>query len=720
MIRFPHRSTTAPLSRRRPRLGRAATILILAVAGTVWGRDLPPAGDSWIELRTANFTLFSNAGESTTRRVALDLEELRAALDHLTTFELQSPIPTAIYVFKSQRSFTPYKTLYNGRPGDLAGYFLGRPHRNYIAITADSGRASEIVYHEYVHYVMDNNLWYLPPWLAEGLAEFYQTFEVVKDRVSIGLPNPWHLRRLQGRTLIPLSQLLEVGFDSPLYNESLRKSDFYAQSWAVTHYLLLGDADRRRQLTDYLARLREGDSPIEAFTNAFPGDLDTLDGEVRHHVRGPLMPSLQARAELEIDSSTRVRDLARADVLYLLGDLLSAQRPERPEAVRHFEAALEADPDHARAWSALALRAERRADWGAARAAHERAVASGTDDPLVLFRWAEFLRRRGSGGEQAVGVLRRVVQLDPSFAPAWAELATTYADLGSTSGEALAAAAEAHRLLPSDSAAADTYLRLCLRVDDRERATRIIETAFAGDRTRSAQAWTAVLARDLERAREELANGALDEARARITLAERDADRSDRPEVIRKSAAAARRAIDRREAASTYDRASRLYAAGEAAEARDLLTQVLRELPPDDPVAWSCRSLIQAIDAPPDQRSETRLTSSPTPDEIAELNHLLALDRLEEAVVFLTDVRERSDGPQRDWIEAKIGEIRWNIDYNRSVERYNLAVDLYNDGHYARAVSILERLLAEHPGGPHADAASRLLADARAAARSDP
>ena len=55
-----------------------------------------------------------------------------------------------------------------------------------------------------------------------------------------------------------------------------------------------------------------------------------------------------------------------------------------------------------------------------------------------------------------------------------------------------------------------------------------------------------------------------------------------------------------------------------------------------------------------------------------------------------------------------------------AVERYNLAVDLYNDGHFARAVSILERLLAEHPGGPHADAASRLLADARAAAPSDP
>ncbi len=695
-------------------------MLAVAVAWTAFGRELPAADDSWIELETAHFTLFSNAGESTTRRVALDLEELRAALDVLTTFELHAPIPTAIYVFKSQRSFTPYKTRYKGRAADLTGYFLSRTDRNYIAMTADSRRASEIMYHEYVHYVMDNNLWYLPPWLAEGLAEFYQTFEVAGDRVSIGLPNPWHLRRLQGRTLIPLRELLEVGFDSPLYNESMRKSDFYAQSWAVTHYLLLGNVDRRRQLSDYLTRLRAGESPVEAFSDAFSDSFDTLDGEVRHHIRGPLMPSLQARANLEIDTSTKVRDLPRADVLYLLGDLLSAQRPERPESLRHFEAALEADPDHALTWSALALRAERRADWPAARTAHERAVAGGRDDPLVLFRWAEFLRRRGTGREQVVDVLRRVVLLDPSFAPAWAELASAYADLGSTSAEALAAAAEAHRLRPSDAAVADTYLRLCLRIDDRQRAIDIIETTFAGDRMRAARAWTAVLARDLERAREQLASGALNEARRRASLAERDALRCDQPNVIREGVSAVRRAADRREAASTYERASRLYAAGRSAQARELLTEILRELPADDPVAWSCQHLLHDIDTPPEMRSGPVPTASPTPAEIAELNRLLAADRLEDAVTFLGGVHQRADGAQKAWVEAKIEEIRWNIEYNRSVERYNLAVDLFNDGHYARAVAILERLLAEFPEGPHSDAASELLAEARVAARPDP
>ena len=41
--------------------------------------------------------------------------------------------------------------------------------------------------------------------------------------------------------------------------------------------------------------------------------------------------------------------MAHPDVLYRLGDLVAQQEPPRPEAVAHFEAAVEIDPDHATA-----------------------------------------------------------------------------------------------------------------------------------------------------------------------------------------------------------------------------------------------------------------------------------------------------------------------------------------------------------------------------------
>jgi hypothetical protein len=69
---------------------------LVAVAAGREGPELPSPGQQWIDVRTANFRFFSNAGAAATRRVAADLEELRAVLAQLTDLELQSPVPTLI------------------------------------------------------------------------------------------------------------------------------------------------------------------------------------------------------------------------------------------------------------------------------------------------------------------------------------------------------------------------------------------------------------------------------------------------------------------------------------------------------------------------------------------------------------------------------------------------------------------------------------------------
>ena len=180
---------------RMARAGRCAAAASLAGALSlpIHGDEvnLAPTNQRWIELQTAHFTFFSNAGMGTTKRVAADLEELRAVLAQLTDFELQSPVPTLIYVFHNERSFTPYKILYDGQPGQMSGYFMNHEHANYIAIDAGSRDASAVVFHEYVHYVAAHNFWWLPVWLSEGLAEFYQTFTVVDDTASVSYT---HLR----------------------------------------------------------------------------------------------------------------------------------------------------------------------------------------------------------------------------------------------------------------------------------------------------------------------------------------------------------------------------------------------------------------------------------------------------------------------------------------------------------------------------------------------
>jgi tetratricopeptide (TPR) repeat protein len=688
---------------------------LTAVAGGPEKIELPNPAHTWIEVRTANFRFFSNAGTSATRRVAADLEELRAVLAQLTAFELQSPVPTLIYVFKNDRMFTPYKILYDNQPGVMSGYFIPARDANYIAIDAGSDDASAIVFHEYVHYVTANNFWWLPVWLSEGLAEFYETFEVVDDTAFIGLPIPRYLATLHGSTLVPLSDLLAVDYDSPYYNEKDRKSDFYAQSWALTHYLLLGDPERRQQLGRFVASVGGGTPAEIAFADAFGPDLELLDRQVRAHLRGPRISFLKARTEVDVDQSMTITEMPYADVLFRLGDLLSVQMPERPEAVSFFEAALEADPGHSPSLTALALAAEERADWDAAANYYARAVQANPNDAEAQFHWGEFLSRRGDDLQPAIAALTAATRIQGSFAPAWAALSRLYVQLGDTSPAALAAAQAAHRLEPADRTSTLGLLRLYVRLDMRDQAADLIETALRSDPRAAGEAWTVVLLNDLLRARELLHEDRAVDASERLDTAERSADLAARPESVARDIADIRRSIAEHEGAKTYDLAVAKYEDGDREGARELLEHALSGLPDQGPVTASCRQLLRVIDHPEEYVREPEPVLSPTADEVEQLNRMLAVGDLEGAVLFLKEIRGRTSGAQARWIDGKIGELEWTLTYNRYVESYNRAVDLYNRQDFDGVVAVLDPLLATLPEGPQASSVRALIGDARAA-----
>ncbi len=677
--------------------------------------ELPKTAQRWIEVRTANFRFFSNAGAGATGRVAADLEELRAALAQLTDFELQSPIPTVIYVFKNDRAFTPYKLLYDNQPGVMSGYFIDHSDANYIAIDAGSRDASAIVFHEYVHYVSANNFWWLPVWLSEGLAEFYQTFEVIDDTAYIGLPISQHLATLHGATLVPLSDLLAVDYDSPYYNEKDRKSDFYAQSWALTHYLLLGDPERRQQLGRYVASVGNGRPAETAFSEAFGSDLELLEREVRDHVRGPRIPFLKSKTEIDVDKTMTIVEMPNADVLYRLGDLLSIQVPERPEAASFFAAALEVDPGHSPSLTALALAAEKRADWTAAADFYARAAAANPDNPEVLFHWGEFLSRHQGDPQQALASLSKATRLEPSFAPAWAALSHLFAQLGDTSPAALAAAETAHRLEPADQTSTLGLLRLYVRLDLRDQAATLINTALQSDRRAAGEAWRAVLLNDLLRARELLHEDRADDAFERLDAAERSVGLASWPASLARDITVLRRSIAEHEGAKTYDLAVATYEVGDPVAARAILERALSELPADGAVTTSCRHLLQVIDHPEENVRKPEPVISPTPDEVERLNRLLAAGDLDGATLFLKEIRGRSAGRQTRWIDGKIRDLEWTLDYNHYVETYNQAVDLYNQKDFDGVIAVLDPLLATLPEGPQAASVKALIDDARAA-----
>src|SRR5215468_12651898 len=155
------------------------------------------AADKWVSIHTRNFTLIGNASESDIRRTGRTLEEFRSAMALVfPKVDQVSAARTTIFVFKNEDSFKPYKPIYKGQPASVLAFFQPGDDVNYIALTAGLP-SPNVILHEYVHFLLRENVGSLPLWISEGLAECYSTFELTKgNEFTIGRAPEQHVMTL--------------------------------------------------------------------------------------------------------------------------------------------------------------------------------------------------------------------------------------------------------------------------------------------------------------------------------------------------------------------------------------------------------------------------------------------------------------------------------------------------------------------------------------------
>ena len=171
------------------------------------------AKDNWISVQTRNFFVVGNGSEKEVKQVATRLEQFREVFTRLFGgIKFKSPVPTTVIVFKSMSSYKPF------RLPNAAGYFQKGEDVNYITLTTelDAQNPFSVIYHEYVHLLIDNTSGNVPAWFNEGLGEYYSSFVVEEDRkVHLGQLLNDHLMSLRESRLFPRRKLFEVGSLSP-------------------------------------------------------------------------------------------------------------------------------------------------------------------------------------------------------------------------------------------------------------------------------------------------------------------------------------------------------------------------------------------------------------------------------------------------------------------------------------------------------------------------
>jgi tetratricopeptide (TPR) repeat protein len=244
--------------------------------------------------------------------------------------------------------------------------------------------------------------------------------------------------------LIPLDRLFAVNHDSPEYNEQDRQGVFYAESWALVHYLMVGDPRRAQQLARFLELLDQRREPQAAFREAFDAPSTTaLLGELAAYIRGSRFHFLRVSfKELHVPTETTKTALTWEESVAALGNLLAHQQEERlPAAEAYFQAALDSKTAGSQALAGLGYVRMRQKRYDEARGYLEKAIAAGSRDSLAYYDYGEILMRSLSRGsdtapaseedrhktvEAARDAFRRSIELNPDFPEAHAGLGQTY------------------------------------------------------------------------------------------------------------------------------------------------------------------------------------------------------------------------------------------------------------------------------------------------------
>jgi tetratricopeptide (TPR) repeat protein len=447
---------------------RARFAALIFVSMIFFASSARAADGAWVAVRSKNFNLIGNAAEADVRAVAAKLEQFRAAFQQLNRqINFNSPVPTTVIVFRSEADYAPYKPVHaDGKPFPrVAGYFLSSRDANYItlAVGANLNEAFGIIFHEYTHFLLDNNIGRgkVPAWLNEGLAEYYQMFRIENDRrVTLGALQTEHLKKLAQNELMPPEKF----FNLDNYTLHQQSHDgvglFYAQAWATTHFLL---QRKPVQTEKFLASLIAGTPPGNAFEDAFQMNYAQAFAELKKYLAENKFgtSTFDLKENLSFDPELKSAPLGEAETKTYLGELL-LRFDRLPEAEKLLREVLRINENGAPALIALGNVKLKQKKYAEARELFRRAAQADDKNYLAFYNYALAISREdmsdfgfiesytAAQADEMRRALKKAIELNPNFAESYELFALVAAVRNEGIDEAVALLNNALKIAPGN------------------------------------------------------------------------------------------------------------------------------------------------------------------------------------------------------------------------------------------------------------------------------
>lgn len=376
----------------------------------------------WKRAESPHFVVYSDGSERSLRDYTLKLERFDALLTmRFGSGPANQVRKLPVYLVADARAL---RVAVPGLPDGIDGYYSSSENDVFAVLVR--GESDDLLLHEYSHHVMarSGDARY-PGWLREGFAEYFATATVTAGgQASFGLPDPGRLRALQQNSWLPMDVVLRADGSFGIGSKTGR-SMYYAQSWALTHWLL-ADTGRIRNLSAYVTAVNGGRDPVEAWQAIYNMTPDQLAAQLRTYVRGRMV-----YAEIDIppvNPAITVTTLTPAAEVVLL-PMINARswnpaEIDGPPLLSTLRTAASRFPDDPLALVALGRAEKRWGDPAAAETALTRALERQDDNVEGLVLMADLAMERGMDASDeaertrqealARELLRRALAADPT------------------------------------------------------------------------------------------------------------------------------------------------------------------------------------------------------------------------------------------------------------------------------------------------------------------
>lgn len=404
------------------------TFLLLLVPSLAFARE---KAENWIEVVSPHFVVATDSSEKQARRVADQFERMRSVFHKLfPAVQIDPDSPIIVLALKDEQGFRalePEAYLAKGQI-KLGGLFLRAQDKNYVLmrLDAEGEHPYSVVYHEYTHLLLSKAAEWFPLWLNEGLAEFYQNTDIHEKEVWLGQANASNLRLLRENRLLPLATLFAVDTNSPYYHEENKGSIFYAESWALTHYIRVKDyTENTNRLSEYAELVAKKVDPTTAAQTAF-GDLKKLESDLNFYVQQGRFSYFTMKGSTGIDDSTfKAQPLTPPQADALRADFLAYNR-RTSDARALLDQVLKQDPNNVSARETMGFLEFHQGHIDAAKRWYAQAIQLDSQSYLAHYYFSSIAMQGAmtpTEESQAEASLRRAIELNPLFAPAYDRLA---------------------------------------------------------------------------------------------------------------------------------------------------------------------------------------------------------------------------------------------------------------------------------------------------------